>query len=173
MKQIAPVLIVAIVVGGAALGIYSLLRGQPTETPPQLDSAVVVRPDITAGTDTGSPLPEEASGPTAAAGRYVPFTPEVLANSANTRRVLYFYANWCPTCRPADADFIQNTAQIPADVTVIRVNYNDSDTDQAEKDLARQYDITYQHTFVQIDGQGNVVTQWNGGAIDELLQNLK
>lgn len=86
---------------------------------------------------------------------------------------LYFYANWCPICKPADADFKANSSKIPPDVTVIRVNYNDTDTGQEEKDLAKKYGITYQHTFVQIDAQGKEVTKWNGGQTDELLANIK
>src|SRR5690606_27379387 len=104
---------------------------------------------------------------------YLPFTPEVLATSANTRRVLFFYANWCPTCRPADQSFTNNIDQIPADVTLIRVNYNDTDIDQDEEALAEKYGVTYQHTFVQIDEDGNEVTKWNGGAINELLSNVQ
>jgi thiol-disulfide isomerase/thioredoxin len=105
-------------------------------------------------------------------GSYVPFTPEVLASAASRRRVLYFYANWCPTCIPADANFKANTSKIPEDVTLIRVNYNDTDTDDTERALAVKYGITYQHTFVQIDGSGNEVSKWNGGQIKELLDHL-
>lgn len=105
--------------------------------------------------------------------RYIEYSKTALDQAASNRRVLYFYANWCPTCRPADADFTANSSKIPSDVTVIRVNYNDTDTDQEEKDLAKKYAITYQHTFVQIDGQGKEVTKWNGGQINELLSNIK
>lgn len=105
--------------------------------------------------------------------QYVEFSPTVLSQSASTRRVLFFYANWCPTCRPANESFTNNVAQLPDDVTLIRVNYNDSDTDQTEKDLAKKYGVTYQHTFVQIDSEGNKVAIWNGGEIDELLSKLK
>lgn len=105
--------------------------------------------------------------------RYVEFSDGVIGQYANTRRVLYFYANWCPTCKPADASFKQNSSQIPQDVVVIRVNYNDTDTDQREKDLAKKYGITYQHTFVQIDESDKEVTKWNGGALSELIANIK
>lgn len=105
--------------------------------------------------------------------RYVEFSPAALAGSANTRRVLYFYASWCPTCRPADADFTARADKIPSDVIVIRVNYNDTDTDAEEKALAKKYAITYQHTFVQIDEKGEQVAVWNGGKTAELLENLK
>lgn len=105
--------------------------------------------------------------------RYVEYSKAALDNSSGNRRVLYFYANWCPTCRPTDADLKANESKIPEDVVVIRVNYNDPDTDQEEKDLAKKYGITYQHTFVQIDSQGKEITKWSGGNFQELLANIK
>jgi thiol-disulfide isomerase/thioredoxin len=104
---------------------------------------------------------------------YLAYSKAALDGGIEKKRVLFFYANWCPTCRPADANFNENVSKIPDDVTLIRVNYNDTDTDQEEKDLAEKYGITYQHTFVQIDQQGNEVAKWNGGQIDELLANIK
>ena len=108
-----------------------------------------------------------------ASNSYNEYSSSILQSSINNRRVLFFYANWCPTCKPADQNFKANLNKIPEDVTVIRVNYNDTDTDQAEKDLAKKYGITYQHTFVQIDENGNEITKWNGGKIEELLKNIK
>lgn len=105
--------------------------------------------------------------------RYVEYSKTALDNARDKRRVLYFYANWCPICRPADANFKENANKIPEDVVVIRVNYNDTDTDQEEKDLAQKYGITYQHTFVQIDSSSDRITAWNGGQIDDLLNNIK
>ncbi len=105
--------------------------------------------------------------------RYVEYSKAVLDQSADKRRVLYFYATWCPSCKAANEDFTANPNQIPEDVVVIRTNYNDPNTDQEEKDLAKKYGITYQHTFVQIDAQGNQITKWNGGDTDELIANIK
>lgn len=105
--------------------------------------------------------------------RYVDYSKKALDNAVDKRRVLFFYANWCPTCRPTDINFKENISKIPEDVIVIRVNYNDTDTDQEEKDLAQKYGITYQHSFVQIDSQGNRITAWNGGQLNELLNNIK
>lgn len=106
-------------------------------------------------------------------GRYIPYESGILESINDKKRVLFFYANWCPTCRPADADFKENFMEIPEDVVVIRVNYNDSETDADEKTLAQKYGITYQHTYVQIDNAGNEVAKWNGGKIEELLTNIK
>jgi thiol-disulfide isomerase/thioredoxin len=108
-----------------------------------------------------------------AGSRYVQYSKSALDSASGNRRVLFFYASWCPTCKPADASFTQNVSKIPEDVTLIRVNYSDPDTDQEEKDLAKKYTVTYQHTFVQIDGAGKEITKWNGGQMDELLSNIK
>lgn len=105
--------------------------------------------------------------------RYAEYSKSAYDQSSNKRRVLYFYASWCPICRPTDAEFMENTGKIPADVVVLRVNYNDPDTDQEEENLAKRYAVTYQHTFMQVDANGKEITKWNGGAIDKLLSNIK
>lgn len=123
-------------------------------------------------TMSGSLVSDDSSQSTGA--RYVEY-PQGIVNggSVSNRRVLFFYASWCPFCRPADAEFRDRMSEIPGDVTVIRVNYNDSDTDEGEKNLARQYGVTYQHTFVQIDPDGTAVATWNGGKLKELLNHIK
>ena len=105
--------------------------------------------------------------------RYVEYSEGVLEEHAEKRRVLYFYASWCPTCRPLDADLRSQSNRIPEDVVIVRVNYKDSDTDGAEDALADEYDVAYQHTFVEINEEGNEVQKWNGGQIEEVLSRLK
>jgi len=105
--------------------------------------------------------------------RYIEYSKGAYDQAANKRRVLYFYATWCPSCKVANEDFTANPNKIPGGVVVIRTNYNDPNTDQEEKDLAKKYGITYQHTFVQIDEQGKELTKWNGGKTDELVANIK
>lgn len=128
---------------------------------------------ITNPTNDDSTTPTVDSETLSLSENYVQFSPEVLEGSTNTTRILFFYANWCPTCKQANDEFLEQSALLPENVTVIRVNYNDTDTDAAEKELAKKYAITYQHTFVQIDAQGTEVSKWNGGKIKELLTNIK
>lgn len=175
MKNTSMIIIAVFVLAVGGIGVYALMNRnaamtksdsmEKTETMVKTDEVMMQKDAPTAADSDETMMKKE--------GKYVPFSPEALASSANTRRVLFFYANWCPTCKPADASFTKNIAQIPTDVTLIRVNYNDTETDQAEKDLAKKYGVTYQHTFVQIDAKGSEVAKWNGGQIDELLSNLK
>lgn len=145
-------------------------EGLPMEREPSEESAMIsVTP-----TDAGGAINTESEKMIAGSeSRYLVHSGETIASSSESRRVLFFFANWCPTCKPADDDFSKNSAMIPEGVAVIRVNYNDTETDQAEKDLAKQYGVTYQHTFIQIDKDGKVVTKWNGGGTKELIANLK
>ena len=100
-------------------------------------------------------------------GRYVDYSPAAYAAAAGKKRVLYFYATWCPTCSVANEDFTVNAAQIPEDIVIFRTDYD------KETALKTKYAITYQHTFVQVDEAGNEISKWNGGGLSELLQNLK
>lgn len=174
MKNTSILVLIVLVLAVGGIGTYALLnRGTSMTESDSIDQAEMAKTDETTMKKVESTEKDSDKTMMKNEGKYVPFSQEVLASSSNSRRVLFFFANWCPTCRPADASFTQNVAQIPADVTLIRVNYNDTETDQAEKDLAKKYGVTYQHTFVQIDSNGSAVTKWNGGQIEELLSNLK
>lgn len=63
--------------------------------------------------------------------------------------VLYFYANWCPICKAEFPVMQQVFNELSTDTVIgFRVNYNDDQTDNDEKDLARAFGVAYQHTKV-------------------------
>jgi len=69
--------------------------------------------------------------------------------SSNKLIVLYFYANWCPICREEVPKLYAAFNELTSDRVIgFRVNYNDSDTDSDEKNLAREFGIAYQHSKV-------------------------
>ncbi len=181
MKNPILVLVIVAVLAVAGFGAYSLSQNysksdsmvkKDEEMTPKDESTV--RPtDAMMNNDDSAIEGIKIVNDKMADSRYVQYSKSALVSASGKRRVIFFYASWCPTCKSADVSFTQNESKIPSDLTLIRVNYNDPDTDQEEKDLAKKYGITYQHTFVQIDSTGKEVTKWNGGQINELLSKIK
>lgn len=88
---------------------------------------------------------------------YEAYAPEKIALASATHDVvLFFRAGWCPTCRAVDADIKANLSKIPPGLSILDVNY---DTSTA---LKQKYGVTYQHTFVQVDKDGNLIKKWSG-----------
>ncbi|MBI2443027.1 MAG: thioredoxin family protein [Candidatus Levybacteria bacterium] len=89
--------------------------------------------------------------------------------------LLDFYANWCPICRAEAPEWVAafNNLNVPNAVG-FKVNYNDSETDQDEKDLAKQFGVTYQHTKVLLKN-GTVVEkvteQWDAAQIQSVVED--
>jgi thiol-disulfide isomerase/thioredoxin len=101
-------------------------------------------------------------------GSYEVYAPEKLAGAETGDVVLFFRASWCPTCRALDADIKNNLQSIPADVTILDVNYDDSSA------LKQKYGVTYQHTLVQVDAKGNQIAKWNSSpTLAALLTQVK
>lgn len=89
-------------------------------------------------------------------GSYETYSPEKLSQAENGDVVLFFNASWCPTCRAAVADINAHLSDIPEGLTILSVDYDSS------SDLKKKYGVTYQHTFVQVDAQGNMIKKWSG-----------
>jgi thioredoxin 1 len=79
--------------------------------------------------------------------------------------VIFFHADWCPTCKVAMKQIDSRLSEL-GNITVIVVDYDES------PDLKKKYGITYQHTYVQIDKEGKKVALWNGGGVDGILNNV-
>ncbi|MBN1411113.1 MAG: thioredoxin family protein [Spirochaetales bacterium] len=79
--------------------------------------------------------------------------------------VLFFFADWCPTCRAAIQDINERIKSL-GDISLVIVNYD------KETELKSRYNVTYQHTFVQINEEGKEITKWNGGKTAEILRRV-
>jgi len=82
---------------------------------------------------------------------YVDYSPEALAE-AEWNIVLFFHADWCPSCVAIEKEI--NKSGLPSDLTVLNVNYDDSD------DLKKKYSVLTQTTFVQVDNEWNMIKKW-------------
>ena len=98
---------------------------------------------------------------------YVAYEAKVFAADTSNKRVLFFAASWCPTCRTADADIKANLKDIPKDVVIYKTDY---DTETA---LKTKYGITRQHTFVYVNAKAEAIKKWSGGNLNEILNTIK
>lgn len=97
------------------------------------------------------------------------YSEEILTNELeNERRVLlFFHANWCPTCRVLENDLTENISDLPKDLTILKIDFD------SQKELKEKHKIIIQHSLIQLDQNGKEITRWIGGGIPLLLQELK
>ncbi len=76
--------------------------------------------------------------------------------------VLFFNASWCPTCQSVDREL--TSSEIPEGLLILSVDYDSYIT------LKKEYEVTYQHTFVQVDGDGNMIKKWSGGDLKNIIK---
>lgn len=90
---------------------------------------------------------------------------------------LNFYANWCPVCRAEAPDLVDGFNKLNnPNVVGFRVNFKDDETDEAEKALASEFGITYQHSKVIVkDGQTvykQIAEDWDSNKVVSELGSL-
>ena len=84
---------------------------------------------------------------------------------AGSEVVLHFSAPWCPTCLATTVS-LEETG-VPGGLTVVKVDYDTS------QHLKQEYGVTTQHTFVQIDEDGNEQTKFTGSiTAEDIIANL-
>lgn len=89
---------------------------------------------------------------------------EILLGSNDTV-VLFFNAAWCPSCRAADASLSSSTID---NILVLDTDYDDN------TDLRQKYGVTTQHTFVQVDVDGELIKKWSGSnSIEDILEQVQ
>jgi thiol-disulfide isomerase/thioredoxin len=86
---------------------------------------------------------------------------------SDTNVVLFFNASWCSTCKVARENFEADLDQIPSNLTIVLVDFDES------ADLKKQYGVTVQHTFVQINDQGEELKKWSGSvSVNEVTDQV-
>jgi len=96
---------------------------------------------------------ESIEEPVVLAGQFTDYSESLVGENETT--VLFFHASWCPSCRTAEANFLKDDFS-GDDIAVLKVDYDSS------IDLRKKYWVTTQHTFVQIDGNGELIKKWTG-----------
>ena len=81
------------------------------------------------------------------------------------RRVLFFHASWCTTCKSADENI--KLSEIPAGLSIFKIDYDES------IELKQKYGVTTQHTFIEVDKNMNLLKKWSGSkTVEDILTGL-
>ena len=116
--------------------------------------------DSTDDIKSNLPKPSEQTG-----GTFIPYSPDKVGQTEIT--VLDFHASWCASCEALSNDIHEHADQIPANVTILEVDYD------KEKDLRKKYSVVTQHTLVWVDKDGNEIKKWIGGnTLQSILDQL-
>jgi len=75
--------------------------------------------------------------------------------------VLFFHADWCPTCRQMEKDINATLADFPDGTVILKTNY---DTESTLKD---EYDIKVQSTVIVLDASGEVIYTAQDPALED------
>jgi len=86
---------------------------------------------------------------------------------ADSKKVYFFHASWCPICQGIDKEINADMSKIPAGVTLIKTDFDSS------TDLRQKYGVTTQYTFVQVDSNGNETAQWSATSLDKAIDGIE
>ena len=85
--------------------------------------------------------------------------------AARGKTVVFFFASWCPNCRATVIELNARWSEVNPDITLVIADYD------KETALKSRFGVTYQDTFVLLDGKGAAVKSWNSGGVDGLNKN--
>lgn len=96
--------------------------------------------------------------------RYIEYAESSLTDETN---IIFFHASWCPTCRGLEGEIKADLNSIPTDMTILKADFD------TEIELRQKYEVTYQHTLVQVDSGGNQIKKWSGSRdISEIVSEV-
>jgi len=96
---------------------------------------------------------------------YMTFTQERFdALRGNKFFVVFFYADWCGTCRTWDKSMRSFAAELPSDAMVLKANY-DTDTE-----LVKALHVKSQSTAVLFDAKGEILNAVMDPSMDDIAE---
>jgi len=122
-------------------------------TTPQNESEV---PEDTTGNETvesttvqvPQPAPQqEQTATTATKATYTEYSQARFAAAQQEGKniVLFFHADWCPTCHVLDQAIVNGLERVPDNTAILKIDFEE------RSDLKREYEIQYQHSLVFIE----------------------
>jgi thiol-disulfide isomerase/thioredoxin len=101
-------------------------------------------------------------------GSYESYDASKIARAKEGEVVIFFHASWCPSCRALNSNIESNLTLIPENTTILKADYD------TETELKKKYGVTYQHTLVQVDKNGELIKKWSGSpSLEDLLGKMQ
>lgn len=166
-KRIVIGIVIVALIGIAGFAYASMSKNEKAmmdEKDTMMKDAVIVPSEEKAMTDEGM----EKSETMMKKGSYEAYASEKITRAETGDVVLFFHASWCPSCRGLNTDIEKNLEAIPSGVSILKVDYD------KETELKKKYAVTYQHTLVQVDKNGNLIKKWSGTpSLSDLVSEIQ
>ncbi len=163
--------IASVIIGLSLIGAGAFVYGNRQKDKKEPSSTVVETKPVEDNPMAGQETDQETDQETVASdnGSYVTLADysKDLSKYANTNKVYFFHASWCSICQNIDKEINSDTSKIPANTTLIKVDFDNS------KDLRQKYGVTTQYTFVQIDNDDNEIAQWSATSFAKAIGSIK
>ena len=123
----------------------------------EMDTDMMSEPEI-------APEPVQA----VSVGTFESYSADKLALAEDGTVILFFHANWCPTCRGLENDLNASLGDIPANTHILKLDYD------TETELKKKYGVVRQHTLVVVDASGNEVKKLTGltNTLEQVVNQL-
>lgn len=97
---------------------------------------------------------------------YADYSDARLANAKQEFIVLFFHANWCPSCKAFEEKVLWET--IPENIQILKVDFDKN------SELRKKYNVLSQTTFALVDSDGELRKRWVWGqGIDDVVKQLQ
>lgn len=99
---------------------------------------------------------------------YIDYTDKNFVDSKKFGRVLLFFAatTWCSNCRIIDEDIKKRNVELPKDLTILKVDYDNDSIMKAK------YNVTTQTTLILLDKNGKEIKRFIGSNFNSILANI-
>lgn len=126
---------------------------------------IVIQPG--ASEDSSDSNGADSVAPVASSGSYEEYSPEKIALAESGDVILFFHAQWCPTCRSIESEIMER-GMLPEGVHILKVNFDTAIS------LRQMYGVTVQHTFVQVDHAGNLISKYSDATkLDQVIERIQ
>lgn len=95
--------------------------------------------------------------------KYTEYSAEMFAAlKGNQKFVVFFYADWCSTCRKWEKNVEETLTTLPEGTVILKADYD------TEKDLVKELGVTSQSTAVFFNMDGSVAELGMDSSVEEL-----